>query len=264
LKPTYGSVDLTGVFPLSWSLDTLGPLAKRVPDAAAMLNVLTDRAGLDATAEIGQGIEGLRIGVARGYFFERVQHDVIAAVERSAELLRSLGAEVIDTPWADAAAARAVSFVINRVETVAVHGEGIRTTPELYGEELALRVRSNALYPAEGYVRALRARTAIRSSIAALFNEHRLDAIIAPTLPGTACPADDLFVPDDEGNREPVGSAYTRFTMPFNATGQPALSVPCGRDRSGLPIGLQIIARPHAETRLCRIGAAFEQAAGYV
>jgi aspartyl-tRNA(Asn)/glutamyl-tRNA(Gln) amidotransferase subunit A len=188
---------------------------------------------------------------------------VAAAFERSVEVLRSLGAEIVDADWHDAAAARASSFIINRVETVAVHGDGVSASPELYGAELALRVRSNALYPAEGYVRALRARSYIRASVAAYFNEHRLDAVMTPTLPGTACPAGDLFVPDDDGNREGVGSAYTRLTMPFNATGQPALSVPCGRDRLGLPIGLQIAARPYAEARLCRIGHAFEQAAGY-
>jgi aspartyl-tRNA(Asn)/glutamyl-tRNA(Gln) amidotransferase subunit A len=262
LKPTYGTVGTRGVFPLAWSLDTVGPLARTVEDAAWMLNAIADPPVRDATAELGDGVRGLRLGVPRPYFFDRLQPGVRKAVEAALAVFAELGAEVVETPWADAAAARAASFLINRVETVGVHGDGVRATPDLYGEELRLRVQANALYPAEGYVRALRARTAIRSSIARLFATHRLDALVVPATPGTAAPADDLFVADETGAREPVGLAYTRLTMPFNATGQPVLSIPCGFDAAGLPVGLQIAGRPFAEARVCRIGAAYENASG--
>jgi aspartyl-tRNA(Asn)/glutamyl-tRNA(Gln) amidotransferase subunit A len=227
-----------------------------------MLNAIADPPVRDATAELGDGVRGLRLGVPRPYFFDRLQTGVRTAVEAALSVFAELGAEVVETPWADAAAARAASFLINRVETVGVHGDGVRATPDLYGEELRLRVQANALYPAEGYVRALRARTAIRSSIARLFATHRLDALVVPATPGTAAPADDLFVADETGAREPVGLAYTRLTMPFNATGQPVLSIPCGFDAAGLPVGLQIAGRPFAEARVCRIGAAYENASG--
>ncbi|MEA2524900.1 MAG: aspartyl-tRNA(Asn)/glutamyl-tRNA(Gln) amidotransferase subunit [Thermomicrobiales bacterium] len=264
LKPTFGTVSTRGVFPLAWSLDTVGPLARTVEDAALVLNAIADSPARDTTAEIGEGLRGLRLGVPRPHFYDRLQAGVREAVEAALAVFADLGAEVIEAPWAEAAAARATCFLINRVETVGVHGAGVRATPELYGEELSLRVQANALYSAEGYVRALRARSAIKASVARLFATHRLDALIAPSAPGTAVPADDLYVVDDEGNREHVSLAYTRLTMPFNATGQPVLAIPCGFDPAGLPIGLQIAGRPFAEARLCRIGAAYESAEGRV
>ncbi len=216
----------------------------------------------DATAEIGEALRGIRLGVPRPHFYDRLQSAVRDAVESALAVFADLGAEIIETPWTDASAARATSFVINRVETVGVHGAGVRATPELYGEELALRVQANALYPAEGYLRAQRARTVIRASIARLFSNRQIDALIVPTAPGTAVPADDIFVVGNSGDREHVSLAYTRLTMPFNATGQPVLAIPCGFDPAGLPIGLQIAGRPNAEARLCRIGAAYEKAEG--
>ena len=250
LKPTIGAVAKRGVFPLAWSLDTVGPLARTVEDAAWFLNAIADEPVRDATVEIGEGVRGLRLGMPRPYFFDRLQTSVREAVEQALGIFAALGAEVIETPWVDAAAARAASYLINRVETVGVHGDGVRATPDLYGAELCLRVQANALYPGEGYVRALQARSLIRSSIAHLYAEHRLDALIVPATPGTAAPADDLFVAAESGDREHVSLAYTRLTMPFNATGQPVLSVPCGFDGAGLPIGLQIVGRPYAKARI--------------
>jgi aspartyl-tRNA(Asn)/glutamyl-tRNA(Gln) amidotransferase subunit A len=189
---------------------------------------------------------------------------VAAAVETAYEHLRDLGAVMVEAPWADAAVARAASFVINRVEAVEVHAETIRTTPELLGEELRLRLESNSLFPAGGYLRALRVREFAKASIARLYAEHRLDAIVVPTAPGTAALAGDLHTRYEDGTSEPVGLSYTRLTMPFNATGQPSLAVPCGFDREGLPIGMQIVGRPFAEARICRIGHAYEQSAGWI
>jgi aspartyl-tRNA(Asn)/glutamyl-tRNA(Gln) amidotransferase subunit A len=188
---------------------------------------------------------------------------VAEAFEQAKDVLRSIGAEVVESPWAEAASARAASFVINRVETVAVHERGLREHADRYAPEMRLRLEANALYPALGYLDAQRARQAVKRSMAALFAEHRLDALIAPTCPGVAAPADDLNVDYENGERESVHLAYTRLTMPFNATGQPVLSVPCGFDERGLPIGLQIAGRPFDEAGVCRIGHAYEQAAGW-
>jgi aspartyl-tRNA(Asn)/glutamyl-tRNA(Gln) amidotransferase subunit A len=270
LKPTFGLASRRGVFPLSWSLDTVGPLARTVEDAALILNALVGYdagdassvavADVDATAEIGRPLHGLRIGVPRPFFFELVQSDVERAVDRAIGLLVELGAEIAETPWPEASIARAASFVINRVETATVHAQGVRATPELYGEELRDRIEASRLLPAEEYVRAQRARTLVKRSAERLFVEHRLDAVVTPALPATALPVDDPTATYPDGTRETVSVAYTRLTMPFNLTGQPALSVPCGFDAAGLPIGLQIAGRPFGEARICRIGHAYEQA----
>ncbi|HEV2108154.1 MAG TPA: amidase, partial [Thermomicrobiales bacterium] len=131
LKPTYGRASKRGVYPLSWALDTVGPIARTVEDAALTLNVMAghdpgdpttvDLPVADATSEIGRDIEGLRIGVARGFFSERLQPEVASAVEAALDVFRGLGAEVIETPWADAKAARAVAMILNRVESASVH-----------------------------------------------------------------------------------------------------------------------------------------------
>jgi aspartyl-tRNA(Asn)/glutamyl-tRNA(Gln) amidotransferase subunit A len=272
LKPTYGLVSKRGVFPLSWSLDTLGPLTRTVPDAALILNAIAGHDPADPTsapsrptdamAEIGQDIRGLRIGVVRPFFFDRLQTGVAEAVDGALDTLRELGAEVIETPWTEASLARAAGYVINRAETVGVHGRGLREHPELFGPELRLRLEASALFPAEVYLHGQRARALVKDSMARLFRANQLDALVTPTLPATALPADDLVATYADGSREPVSVSYTRFTMPFNATGQPALSVPCGFDERGLPVGLQFAGRPFDEARLCRIGHAFEQAKG--
>jgi len=274
LKPTYGALSRGGVFPLAWSLDTVGPIAKRVEDAALFYDEIgdLDRIGFAALAMlgeapaaslIGQKIRGLRIGVSRPFFFDRLTPGVERALNDALKALKKLGAKIIEAPWADAGAARAASFIINRVETIGVHEQGLREHPELYAPELLLRLETNLLYPAIGYVQAHRARAAVQYSMAALFTNHQLDALVAPACPGTAVLADDLYVDYANGEREPVTLAYTRLTMPFNATGQPVLSVPCGFDENNLPIGMQIVGRPYDEAGICRIGHAFEQAAGW-
>ena len=273
LKPTCGAVSKRGVYPLAWSLDTVGPLARRVEDAALFFDVIrghdpedvcsSSRQSDPASSQIGQSIQGMRIGVSRQFFLDRLTGRVGNAFEQAIDVLRGLGAEIVESPWAEAGAARAASFVINRVETVAVHERGLREHPELYAPEMRLRLEANSLYPALGYLDAQRARQAVKRSMAALFAEHRLDALIAPACPGTAAPADDLNVEYENGERESVHLAYTRLTMPFNATGQPVLAVPCGFDERHLPIGLQIAGRPFDEAGICRIGHAYEQEAGW-
>jgi aspartyl-tRNA(Asn)/glutamyl-tRNA(Gln) amidotransferase subunit A len=273
LKPTFGTVLTHGVQPLAWSLDTVGPIAKTVEDAAHFLDIIRGDDPLGhglfplgqplAASLIGQRIRGLRVGVSRPYFFDRLTPGVEHATEAAIEVLRKQGAKIIEAPWADAAAARAASFVINRVETVAVHEKGLREDPDLYAPELRLRLEANLLYPAIGYVQAQQARTAVQASMAALFNDNQLDVLIAPTCPGAAVPADDLYVVYPDGERESVNLAYTRLTMPFNATGQPVISVPCGFDDGHLPVGMQIVGRPYDEATICMVGHAFEQAAGW-
>jgi Asp-tRNA(Asn)/Glu-tRNA(Gln) amidotransferase A subunit family amidase len=270
LKPTYGRVSKRGIYPLAWSLDTAGPIAGTVEDAALMLNAIqgydpldpmsADELWHDATEELGRGLHGVRIGVVRDHFLQRVTGDVAEAFELSLPIFSQLGAEVIDVNWSEAAAARAAGLIINRVEAVAVHDDPILKHPEGYARELRVRNQGNRLYPAAGYLKALKVRVIIRESIARIFNEHRLDAIVVPTLPGTAAPADDLFVTYDDGSRESVSFAYTRLCTVFNLTGQPALTLNAGFDHHHLPIGITIAGRPFQEARICRIGQAFEQA----
>jgi aspartyl-tRNA(Asn)/glutamyl-tRNA(Gln) amidotransferase subunit A len=252
-KPAFGQLDVAGVFPLSWSLDTVGPIARTVDDAWIMWKVLLDDDPMArAPLAPGQRDRPYRIGVPRTFFFDSLHPDVRSAVEAAIETLDDAGLEIVETPWPDAAAARACGFVVNRVETAAVHERVAIQDPERfsrYGADIRLRVAAGRTVPATTYLKATRTRAVLRDSMARLFAEHGIDALLAPTLPTGAIDADRLVI-EGTGLDESVGVAWTRLTMPFNATGQPVLAVPCGLDGDGLPVGLQLAGKPGQEAAL--------------
>ena len=259
-KPAFGELDVTGVFPLSWSLDTVGPIAKTVDDTWRMWQALQTGAGQHQRTTV-KPESPPRIGIARQFFFEWLQPGVRGAVEDAIARLTENGMTIVEAPWADAAAARACAFLINRVETAAVHERVAVEEPERffrYGAELRLRIAAGRTVPATIYTRGMRARRIVKDSIAQLFAEHRLDALLAPTLPTTAIPADRLVI-EGTGLDESVGAGWTRLTMPFNATGQPVLALPCGLDPIGLPVGIQLAGRPGDEARLFQVAGAVER-----
>ncbi len=256
-KPTFGVLDTYGVYPLSWSLDTVGPLARTIDDATLLYRVMQS-SGRRLTSPSRPAT--CRIGIARPHFFERLQPGVAAAIDSAIGALRAAGITIIESPWPEAGIARASSFIINRVESSAVH---IADLPEKwggYGEELRLRIESGALVPANAYVRAMQARRIIADSCRRVFEAYELDAMLTPATPGVSAPADDPVVSYEDGTCEHVSLAYTRLSMPFNVTGQPALSIPCGFDGEGLPVGLQLAGRPYADEHLLAIGRRVEDA----
>jgi Asp-tRNA(Asn)/Glu-tRNA(Gln) amidotransferase A subunit family amidase len=269
LKPTYGRVPVTGIYPLSQSLDTAGPIARSVADGLLLYLVIANRAreaaDIDAMlAPYGErGLDGVRIGLPTSYFTENLQPDVASAHQAAIRTLADLGAELVEVDWAAAAVARAIAAVINRAESAAVHAGHIRgDEADLLGPDVRFRFEVGALLPADAYLRATMAREVVLASIARVYAKHRLDAIAVPTLPATAPLADTLTVDLPDGT-EGVGSALTRLTMPWNATGQPVISVPCGFDREELPIGLSIVGKPDDEIGISRIAHQYEQATGW-
>ena len=260
-KPTFGSLSASGVYPLSWSLDTVGPLARSVADTRIVWELLAKK---NHTPDAAPDLRDYRIGIAGPFFMDNAQPAVRDAVTSTIETLRSLGAEVVDAPWAEAAAARAIGFLLNRVETAVVHGAVARDEPDVfaqYNPDLRLRVAAGGILPSELYVNSLRKRAVVRDTMAELFGEHRLNALIAPTLPTTAVPADHMTI-TGTGLDEGIGAAWTRLTMPFNTTGQPVLAMPVGFDPQGLPIGVQLAGAPGREEELFVIGQALEHALG--
>jgi aspartyl-tRNA(Asn)/glutamyl-tRNA(Gln) amidotransferase subunit A len=265
-KPAFGQLEFSGVFPLSWSLDTVGPIARTVEDAWILWRSLQ---GLDAWPgerfNDDTDLEGIRVGIADGYFLDSLQPEVRIAVQTTAHRLEELGAEIVSASWADAAAARAAAFIINRVETAAVHGRVAVDHPDqfrLYGPDLRLRVAAGLAVPAASYIAAVRAREIIKKSVAAHFAKHRIHVLLAPTLPTTAVDAADLAI-HGTGLDEGIGAAWTRLTMPLNATGQPVLALPAALDGRNLPIGIQLAGRPNDEETLFCIGHRLERAIGF-
>lgn len=269
LKPTYGRIPLKGVYPLSPALDTAGPIARSVADALVLYLVITNRAAevADVSAMLEpfgtRALDGVRLGAPTSFFTDNIQPDVEASFLAAVKMLTSLGAEVVEVDWADAQAARSVAALINRVESAAIHHDHIRgEEAHFINPDTRLRFEVGALVPADFYLQAKMAREAVRDSIARVYARHKLDAIVAPTLAATAPRADRLIVDLPDGP-EDVGAALTRLTMPWNATGQPVISVPCGFDRDELPIGLSIIGKPDDEIGICRIAHQYESATAW-
>jgi aspartyl-tRNA(Asn)/glutamyl-tRNA(Gln) amidotransferase subunit A len=265
LKPTYGRVSICGVVPLSWTMDHAGPLARTVEDAALVLNAIAGYDPADATtvdvpvpdftSGLGQPIRGLRLGVVRNWFFDVLHPDVRAAVEAALPVFEALGAIVEDLELPGLGVTHEVFEVITRPEAASWQHELLATRPDDYGADVRMNLELGELILAVDYVRALQLRRTMAAEQYALL--RRYDAFIAPT---RAAPASRIGATSDviEGREVLVGRQG--LTAPFNLSGIPAISVPCGFSAAGLPIGLQIAGRPWDEVTVLRLAHAYEQA----
>ena len=270
LKATYGRVSRAGVAALAWSLDHLGPLTATVEGCAASLEVLAGPDPLDPSASsrpvphyrcgLDRGVDGLRIGVLGGAPLEPMQPDVAETFAASAELLGGQGAAMVGVEVPELEHGLAAEFGIVAPEAGAYHRELVRRRPDRIDPGIRTLLVAGLMLEPEHYFKALAARRAIAEALRAAFVRNRLDALLTPTLPATAAPKDavDFWFGD---SAEPVTLAYVRTTGPFNLSGLPALSVPAGFDRDGLPIGLQIAAPPFDEETALQVGASFESVA---
>jgi aspartyl-tRNA(Asn)/glutamyl-tRNA(Gln) amidotransferase subunit A len=266
-KPTYGRVSKFGVSVLSWSLDTCGPLTRTVKDAAIVLEAIAGHDPLDPTtgrgpteryaANLDQHVGGLRIGVPRDGFWERLDPEVETIVRAAIDQLAHLGAgvEEVSIPWVRHAFAPA--NLISWVESVAYHAQWQEHWASDYGEELQQRVLIGRAISGPDYLLAQQARRAIVERTAALY--ERFDLLATPTCPVPAPPveADSVQVGSD---REPVRSAMGRLCRLGSLTGFPAVSVPCGFTEAGLPVGLHLMAGPWRESTALTAAHAYEQA----
>lgn len=267
LKPTFGRVSRAGVETLAWSLDHIGPLAATVEDCATTLQVLAGHDPADPptdpspppdySAELGRGVDGLRLGVMATPPFSPMQEDVERAFRAAVEHLEGLGACAIPVDIPELTFTLATEFAIVGPEAAAYHRRLLRESPELISPGIRELFTIGTIMPSAHYLKGLGARRIIRDALRRAFDRDRLDAAITPTLPATAALADQEMIPYRD-MEEDVTSSYVRTTAPFNLSGQPALTVPCGFDRDGLPIGLQIAGRPFDEVTILRIGAAYE------
>jgi aspartyl-tRNA(Asn)/glutamyl-tRNA(Gln) amidotransferase subunit A len=266
LKPTYGRVSRRGVASLSWSLDHVGPLTRTVADAALVMNAIagydrSDPASVDVPVPDfteRQNVAGLTIGVPTNYYTERVDPQVAAAVSAAIAVLVEQGARTreIETPLPQYVLP--TEWAIMLPEASAYHQEMLRDKADLYTEDVRLFLEVGELVLATDYIKALRARTLIQQRWRDMFAD--IDVLIAPTLTTPALPVDDPQVTWPDGSTESATDSYVRFSAPANVTGLPALSVPCGFNDAGLPIGMQIIGKPFAEPVLLAVGQTYESA----
>ena len=263
IKPTYGRVSRYGVVPLSWSLDHAGPMARSVEDCALLLQAI---AGYDAkdpasanvrvpdfSAGLKDGIKGLRVGVPRAGWFDEnkgTDSETEAAFNQSLKVLQALGATILEIDGHPFSVARKANQTILISEAYAYHEKTLQSTPEKIGSSARRRILEGAFITAADYITALRARTVLNEQIRANFS--RVDVFATPSAPR---PPEAFETMDpNEGNLRPS------FTNPFNLTGLPAISVPCGFTQGELPSGLQIVAQPFEESLALRVAYTYEQA----
>jgi aspartyl-tRNA(Asn)/glutamyl-tRNA(Gln) amidotransferase subunit A len=264
LKPTYGRVSRYGVLPLGFSLDHVGPLTRSVRDAALVLNAIAGRDARDPTCsrrplidylpDEGCSIRGLRIGFPGDFFFERIDPDVESSVRGAIARAESLGAQLKPVHLPDVAAINAVARMILLAEASAV-AEPYLDDRSLFGPDVLSLLDQGRLIPATDYVNAQRLRRKMRAQFDTIWTQ--VDCLVSPTTPNTAPRIGDSTVRLG-GADEDVRLAATRLVRGINALGYPAISLPCGLDSHGLPIGLQLIGPAFDEAVLLRVGAALE------
>jgi len=263
IKPTYGRVSRYGVVPLSWSLDHAGPMARSVEDCAILLQAI---AGYDARdsasanvavadfrAGLRDGINDLRVGVPRAYWFNEnkgTDPETEAVFNDALKILDSLGAVIIEIDGQPFSNARKANQTILVCEAYAYHEKTLQATPMKFGSSVRRRMLEGAFLSAADYIAAQRARSVLNEQIRANFS--RVDVFATPSAPRP--PEAFESMDPNEQNLRP------NFTNPFNLTGLPAISVPCGFTAGNLPVGLQIVARPFEEATCFRVAYAYEQA----
>ena len=251
LKPSYGRAPTAGVFPLSPSLDHAGPLAATVHEAALLLDAISDPNWRPATAHIGQDIHGLRLAYPRDWFAHDPQADpaLIRAMDDAASLFSLLGARIEEIQLPDYALYEAAGSVILHAEALQIHQTLMSTQAGVYGRPTLQCLAFGAAIDATSLKNARRAATLLTRQM-----QTALAPYAAMILPTTLTPALPFSAFDGET------AVWTPMrTIPFDVTGQPAISVPIGFTQ-GLPLGMQIVGPIGADDMICRIGHAYERA----
>jgi aspartyl-tRNA(Asn)/glutamyl-tRNA(Gln) amidotransferase subunit A len=252
LRPTIGRISLEGVYPRAWSLDTVGPMARTAEDCALLFAVIAN-----------QGIKlelppaGLRIGVVRGAWREKVTDEHSAALEASVAVFLGVGASVVDVDLPDPEEAFGLGDVMVKSEAAALHGTWLRERPGDYAPGIRQQLESGLSIPAPRYVEAVRAREAVREQYLKAFEEA--DVLHVATHPFPAPSMEDC-APRTPGAVDAFWAAYPRLTRPLSYVGLPVVSVPCGFAASGVPIGFQLIGRPLEEARVLAAAHAYQRA----
>ncbi len=285
LKPTYGRVSRYGLIAFASSLDQIGPFTKDIRDSCLLMNVISGHDPMDATSverevpdytqSLGKDIKGLKIGIPKEYFIEGLDPEVKNRVEEAIAKLKNLGAVIKDVSLPHTQYAVPVYYILGTAEASSnlARFDGLqygfrakspklietykKTRGEGFGQEAKRRILLGTFALSHGYydayyLKALKVRTLIKNDFDAVFKD--CDCLVTPTAP---TPAFKI----GEKSQDPLQMYLSDiYTISANLAGVPAISVPCGFTRAGLPVGLQILAEPFGEETLFRLGHAYEQA----
>jgi aspartyl-tRNA(Asn)/glutamyl-tRNA(Gln) amidotransferase subunit A len=265
LKPTYGRVSRHGVLDLSWSMDHVGPMTRTTQDCAILMNALaghdpSDPASssepvADFTADLNEGLAGLRVGVPSDYFFdELVDSEIVAALRTAIGLIASSGAEIIELPMPWVSKGRAINLGVIIPEAISVHEKMLAEHADQYTPAVRSRIQAGFNIPAIDYVRAQRARQWFNHQMAESMKQ--VDVLITPSVPiQTPTIVECTPTPGNPGG----GSELPMFTGVFDVTGQPSHSIPCGFTDDGMPIGMMITGHPFDEKTVLRVAHEYEK-----
>jgi aspartyl-tRNA(Asn)/glutamyl-tRNA(Gln) amidotransferase subunit A len=277
LKPTAGLVSTEGVIPLSWTLDHVGPIARTTRDCSLLLDALVNgelfeplrpvpgnpegrpMAYAETTEDAATTIAGLRLAVPTSYFFDIIEPEIETAVRAAMRVFAGLGAELVEIPMPpELDSLFDVYRAIQRPEATTAHMDAgwYPARADRYTPETCAALERGLTYTAGDYIRAQRQRQAFTEAMEALFD--RVDALLTPTLALVAPRVAEIERPLVVAG-QPVEGALLRLTFPFDVSGQPALTVPCGFSQAGLPIGLQIVGRRYDEATVLRLGHAYQR-----
>ena len=271
IKPTYGRVSRAGAMPLSFTMDTVGPLARTVEDCALLLGAIAGPDARDPVAEareipdyvqqLGRPVTGLAIGKPRQYFYDGCDAEIAALMEASLETFRKLGARVIEVDLPDVDSWNAAATMIISAEAAALHGQWLRTRPQDYSSQVRARLESGLAIPAAAYIDSLRLRGVALSAFCDRVYS-KVDVLHAPVI-GIQTPT---IAESDVGGGPKMAALLaqiTRLTRPGNFLGVPALSLQAGFTRTGLPVGMQLLGRPFDEATLLALGHAYQGATDF-
>jgi aspartyl-tRNA(Asn)/glutamyl-tRNA(Gln) amidotransferase subunit A len=266
IKPTYGRVSRAGVLPLSWSMDHVGPMTRTAADCAAALRIMAGYDPGDPTtsvlpvpdyaAALTGDVRGLRVGLLRSFFLDAATAEVRGAVEAAARALAGAGAVVDEVALPSVGHVAAGALAVVGSEAMAYHAGWLRTRRAEYDPEVSTRLMLGAFISGVHYVRGQQARALVRREVDEAL--ARRDVLLAPATPITAPRIEERQTRLGDGPSD-VRSALIRLTRPFNFSGHPACSVPCGFTGDGLPIGMQIVGRPFDEATVLRTADAYQR-----
>ncbi len=267
LKPTYGRVSRHGVFPLSWSLDHVGPLTRTVEDAALVLQAIAGPDPLDPstlgqtvpefTSRLAAPITGLRVGVLTDEYHREVADDVRAPFRAALDVLAERGLDLEDVEFPRANEARTAAATVLFAEAASVHERWLRDRAADYGVDTLALLQQGQFITATQYLRAQRVRTLVVNEVGTLL--RRYAALVLPAIPVVA-PAIGQPTVTLGGRPGDARGAVTRLVRLINFVGLPAITVPCGFGADGLPVGLQVVGRAMDEPTVLAIAHAYERA----
>lgn len=266
LKPTFGLISRFGVLPVSWSLDTVGPMTRTVQDAALILNALaghdpqdpstTNRPIDDFTITLFNGVKGIRVGVLEEAFSAVMEPEIDQILKTAVTVLEDLGAWVDETPIC-LMGRKEFSSIIMTAEYADVHHETYRSRANEIGYQARRTIEDGLLVTGVDYVNAHEERTRFNSDFAKVWD--RFDVLVGPTERITAPTIEDASHSESAGSdsRYPTLSS---LAGPFNTTGSPAITVPCGFTSEGMPVGMQVVGRAFEDAKILMVAQAYEDA----